>query len=386
MMQTGGGSLGGWSQLIVGHQWPSEMTIAGLNLWIENRGQITNAHHNIADLLNAAKTGPLAVQQGKTADALVQLFDEGEQLARDVARKNGVKKDSYTTALASVHNLRDKLSDIADRYTQEINKVLESKEPAAIKVPHILEAIGRGQQEANLAAANCGGDIGDAGQRILDQEASNPSFRQFAKANGIDMSQLFRSRDTSGLESTVRGMLDDQGGSVGGVGGALAGVSPAVSGGSGGGVPAGVSPAVSGGAGGGVPAGVSPAVSGGAGGGVPAGVSPAVSGAAPAGPGWSESGGFGPGGASAGYGTTPGLRPSQSSAAAPPPGAPAPCRGPPGQCRLLPPRAGWRTAPGRRRRRRGSADCWSAGHGRRSSRCRSRPRVCRLLVRRAWRT
>ena len=280
MAATGGGSLGGWSQLIVGHQWPSEMTIAGLQTWIENRGQIANAHHSIADLLNAAKTGPLAVQQGKTADALVQLFDEGEQLARDVAKKNGVKKDSYTTALASVHNLRDKLSDIADRYNQEINKILESKEPAAIKVPHILEAIGRGQQEANLAAANCGGDIGDAGQRILDQEASNPSFRQFAKANGIDMSQLFRSRDTSGLESTVQGMLDDQGGSVGGAGGALAGVSPAVSGRSGGGLPAGVSPAVSGGASGGLPAGVSPAVSGGSGGGVSAGVSPAVSGGA----------------------------------------------------------------------------------------------------------
>ena len=122
MMQTGGGPPGEWSQLIVGHQWPSEMTIAGLNAWIENRGQIANAHHNIADLLNAAKTGPLAVQEGKTADALVQLFDEGEQLARDIAQKNGVKKDSYTSALSSVHNLRDKLSDIADRYNQEIKQ------------------------------------------------------------------------------------------------------------------------------------------------------------------------------------------------------------------------------------------------------------------------
>ncbi len=122
MMQNRRRLSGGWSQLIVGHQWPSEMTIAGLHAWIENRGQIANAHHNIADLLNAAKTGPLAMQQGKTADALVQLFDEGEQLARDVANKNGVKKDSTRPPLASVHNLRDKLSDIADRYNQEINK------------------------------------------------------------------------------------------------------------------------------------------------------------------------------------------------------------------------------------------------------------------------
>ncbi len=251
MMQVGGGLPGEWSQLIVGHQWPSEMTIAGLNAWIENRGQIAAAHHSVADLLNEAKTGPLAVQEGKTADALVQLFDEGEQLARDVARKNGIKKDSYTSALGSVHNLRENLSEIADRYNQEIKKVLESSEPAAVKVPQILSAIGRGQQEANLAAANCGGDIGDAGQRILDQELSGQSFRQFAKANGVDMSQLFRSRDTKGLESAVQGMVNDQDVSVGIAGsGGPASVNPAVSGlpgyGAGGGGPASVNPAASG--------------------------------------------------------------------------------------------------------------------------------------------
>ncbi len=174
MMLAGGGPSGEWSTLIVGHQWPSDMTIAGLNAWVQNRGQIAEAHHNIADLLNAAKTGPLAMQEGKTADHIVQLFDDGEQLARDVARKNRVKKDSYSSALSSVHNLRENLSGIADRYNQEIKQILQSKEPVAVKMPHILEAIGRGQQEANLAAASCGGDIGDAGQRILDQEAAGP--------------------------------------------------------------------------------------------------------------------------------------------------------------------------------------------------------------------
>ena len=261
----------------VGHQWPSEMTIAGLNAWIENRGQIANAHHNIADLLNSAKTGPLAVQEGKTADALVQAFDEGEQLARDVAKKNGVKKDSYAAALSSVHNLRDKLSDIADRYNLEIKQIIQSNEPAAVKGPQILAAIVRGQQEANVAAASCGADIGDAGQRILDQEAAGQSFRQFARANGIDMGQLFRARDTTDLESTVQGMLTGDGlsGDVG-----VPGVNPAVSGLSG------LSGAATGGllggaAGGGGAPGVSPAVSGlsgaASGGGSVAGVSPAVS-------------------------------------------------------------------------------------------------------------
>ncbi len=280
MMQAGGGLGGEWSFLIVGHQWPSEMTIAGLNAWIENRGQIADAHHNIADLLNTAKGGPLAVQEGKAADALVQVFDDGEQLARDVARKNGVKKDSYVAALSSIRNLRDNLSSIADRYNQEINKILQSSEPAAVKVPQVLEAIGRGQQEANLAAANCGGDISDAGQRILDQEETSQSFRQFAKNNGIDMSQLFRARDTKELESAVQGMVNGQDASGGGAGGA---------------VPAGVNPAVSGLPGGGaVSAGVNPA--------------PPGSSARPA-----------------GYGTTtPGLAPPPS-----PPGAPAPPVAPP---------------------------------------------------------
>ena len=339
MIQSGGSSLGGFGQLIVSHQWPSEMTIAGLQAWIENRGQIADAHDNIADLLNTAKTGPLAVQQGKTADSISELFDEGEQLARETAMKNGVKKDSYTAALGSVHNLRSKLSDIADRYNQEINKIILSNEPAAVKMPHILEAIGRGQQEANLAAANCGGDIGDAGQRILDQEGSQQSFRQFAKSNGIDMGQLFRARDTKGLESDVQGMLDSQGGAGGGL---PAGVSHAASAGSAGGssgLPAGVSPAVSGGSGGGAPAAVSPAVSGGSGGAASGGVSSAVSGGpvggtagAPAGVSPAASG---PTTRATGYSTT---IPGNTPPLAPPPGAPAPApQAPAGPAPLMSP-------------------------------------------------
>ena len=78
---------------------------------------------------------------------LVQLFDDGEQLARDIARKNGVKKDSYSAALSSVHNLRENLSDIADRYNQEIKQILQSKEPVAVKMPHILEAMVEGNRK-----------------------------------------------------------------------------------------------------------------------------------------------------------------------------------------------------------------------------------------------
>lgn len=290
MMQTAGGPQGEWSMVIVGHQWPSDLTIAGLNAWIENRGQIADAHHNIADLLSAAKTGPLAVQQGKTADALVQLFDEGEQLARGVAHKNVIKKDSYSAALNSVHNLRESLNGIADRYNQQINQVIQSKEPLAVKFPHIMELISQGQQEANLAAANCGGDIGDAGQRILDQETTGHSFRQFAGANGVDMSQLFRARDVSGLEPAVRKVLENQDAGLGAAGGGSgpAGLNPAIGALSGalgnGGMPPGANAPASGGSMSNLgPAGVNPVVGGApsgtpSGAGLPSGVNSAVPG------------------------------------------------------------------------------------------------------------
>ena len=82
-------------------------------------------------------------------------------------------------------------------------------------------------------------------KRVAEQ-----SFRQFAKANGIDMSQLFRARDTNALEPTVQGMLEQSGrvrrwdrrfDAGGGESGGFAGSS-----GGAGGVPAGVNPAVSG--------------------------------------------------------------------------------------------------------------------------------------------
>ena len=351
-MMLAGASSGGWSQLIVAHVWPSDMTIAGLNSWIENRVRIADSHDTIADLLNTAQTGPLASQKGKTADALIQAFQEGEKLARDVATKNGVKKDSYAAALSSVHNLRDKLSEIADRYNKEINQIIQSSEPAVLKGPQILAAIGRGQQEANVAAANCGSDIGDAGQRILDQEVTGPSFRQFAKANGIDMDQLFRARDTKDLEPIVQGMLTSDGtsGGVGvpGVNPAVSGLSGAATGGFSGGAAGGalgVNPAVSGlsgaatggfsgGVAGGAP-GVNPSVSGlpvgGSAGGGAAGVSPAVSGL----PGGGAAGSGGLGSASpatstavarsAGFlTTTPGLSPPGAPPTAPPAAPPGP--------------------------------------------------------------
>ena len=78
---------------------------------------------------------------------------------------------------------------------------------------------------------------------------ADPSFRQFAKANGIDMSQLFRSRETKGLEPHCARNARRPGAAgaalVGCAGGGESG-GVWLPGGAGGGAGSGVNPAVSG--------------------------------------------------------------------------------------------------------------------------------------------
>jgi hypothetical protein len=56
MMQTGGGPPGEWSQLIVGHQWPGDMTIAGLNREsrADRRGASPGCLSMISPIVNVA--------------------------------------------------------------------------------------------------------------------------------------------------------------------------------------------------------------------------------------------------------------------------------------------------------------------------------------------
>jgi len=56
---------------------------------------------HFADMLRNAQTGPLAGQQGHTADDLRDAFCQGEKQARRVADKNGVKESAYSTAYDS---------------------------------------------------------------------------------------------------------------------------------------------------------------------------------------------------------------------------------------------------------------------------------------------
>jgi hypothetical protein len=200
---------GEWSLLLVGNQWPDEQDLMALSQGKINRGSIKAGFTNFADILRNAQTGPLAEQQGYTADDLRNTFRQGEDQARRVAEKNGVKESAYGTAYDSMVSLQHDLTDLAAEGNRRINEIQNSREPVEAKVTQIVAAIHQYRALANIAAAKYSGNVLDAMQRVLAEEGTGQSARQFAQAHGLDVSQMFRQTgDEENLKQQVKGILE----------------------------------------------------------------------------------------------------------------------------------------------------------------------------------
>ncbi|ORW84774.1 hypothetical protein AWC22_12810 [Mycobacterium riyadhense] len=229
--------------------------MGAINHGKENRGKVGSENDNFADLLRHAQTGPLVDQQGFTADDIRDAFRRWEEHHRRVAEKNGIKKSAYAAAYDSMVCLRQDLTGLADEGNNEIKAIQDSDQPVDTKVTQIVSVIRRHRALANLAAAKYGGNVLDAMQSILDVGGTGQSSRQFSKAHGVDVSQMFRQPDDHrDLEKQVRGMLDNPGSAMGappgfnstGMQPAASGVPPAAAvSGSTFGAPAGFTPATS---------------------------------------------------------------------------------------------------------------------------------------------
>src|ERR1700722_15837211 len=111
---------GDWSIPIVGDQWPYDEDLMALLHGRSNRGQIKTGYTHFADMLRNAQSGPLAQQQGFTADDLRNAFRQGEEQARQVAEKNGTKESAYGSAYDSMESLQHDLTNLANEYNQQI--------------------------------------------------------------------------------------------------------------------------------------------------------------------------------------------------------------------------------------------------------------------------
>jgi len=203
---------GEWSHLLVGDQWPDDQDLMTLSHGKLNRSQIKTGFVHFADMLRNAQTGPLTGQQGHTADDLRDALRQGENQARQVADKNGIKEDAYGTAYDSTLSLQQDLTSLAEEGNKQIKAVQDSKEPVEARVTQIVAAIHQYRMLSNIAAAKYGGNVLGAMQRILDAEGTGQSARQFAQAHNVDVAQIFRPRtDEDNLEKSVRDTLHPQG-------------------------------------------------------------------------------------------------------------------------------------------------------------------------------
>src|SRR5271167_1074987 len=102
---------GDWSLPLVGDQWPYDEDLMALLHGKLNRGKIKTGFMHFADMLRNAQTGPLADQQGYTADDLRNAFRQGEEQAHQVAEKNGTKESAYESAYDSMVSLQNDLTN-----------------------------------------------------------------------------------------------------------------------------------------------------------------------------------------------------------------------------------------------------------------------------------
>ncbi|BAX93102.1 DUF5631 domain-containing protein [Mycobacterium shigaense] len=204
---------GEYSFLIVGEQWPYDGDLAALSQGKLNRRQIKSAYAHFSEMLYNAQAGPLAPQQGHTADDLRKIFQDGEKHAREVSDKNGTKETAYSTAYDSMASLQHALANVANEANQQIKEIQNSKVPAEAKATEIVTVIHRYRAQANLLAAKYAGNVCDAMQTVLNADNPGQSARQFAQAHGLDMSQMFRQPDDrKDLTAQVQSMPNKSGG------------------------------------------------------------------------------------------------------------------------------------------------------------------------------
>ncbi|WP_156297652.1 DUF5632 domain-containing protein [Mycobacterium paragordonae] len=180
-----------------------------LELAREKRAALGSNYVAFADLLLNAQQGPLAEQRGHTADDIRRSIVRDEHYARKVAALNRVKADAYRTAYDSMQSLRSDLTAIAAEGNNEIKQVANSKLPTEAKTVQISSVVQRCKSLSNIAAAKYAGNVLDAMQRILDQEATGQSARQLAHENGVDLGRMFQAQDErKELELQVRSHLE----------------------------------------------------------------------------------------------------------------------------------------------------------------------------------
>lgn len=176
---------GPWSELLIGHHWPTASSLAVLHAASAQRDVIQTAHDSYAETLASIAECTLAEQRGVTAERARARFEAGHRRARSVAERNRIKRESYRCAITATESLRDDLTDIAEHGNAAIENIRSSRAPAAAKMSAINNVIAEAHAHAAARSALHVGSIYSAVQSIVDAEDLAPSARAFASSHGL---------------------------------------------------------------------------------------------------------------------------------------------------------------------------------------------------------
>ena len=174
---------GRWSWLLVGAWWPArpDAVTAAVAYW-RQAGEVRR--QEASDLHNARCR--LGLNQGQTADDLMERYWRGEQRLATIARQCQVKSEQSDLVADAVNNLRDRLTEIAQSGNEEIDRILEGGGSTEAKVAAVNKVIA----EKNASAAHAGGiamsNIIDATQRVLDETIGGDA-RKWLRDHGVSL-------------------------------------------------------------------------------------------------------------------------------------------------------------------------------------------------------
>lgn len=176
---------GRWTALLIGPWWsaPSTAMRGAAQHWRQACLEQQQYSHQLTAFQNLLA----ANNQGHTADDLVARFHDGAKFHMDAAEKYQTKAEAFDSGADAIDFLRSRLTEIATKGDQDIDRILASKEP----LPQQLAEIHTIQEGCNADAANASRDatnkIVGATQKILDIEGVGTDARTWAREHGLNI-------------------------------------------------------------------------------------------------------------------------------------------------------------------------------------------------------
>ncbi|WP_167480184.1 DUF5631 domain-containing protein [Mycobacterium pseudokansasii] len=174
---------GKWSAVLVGPWWcgrPDAVTSA-VTYW-SNAGAVKR---NEASDLHDRRTH-LGVNQGRTAEDLLDRYWRGEQRLTTIAHQCQVKSEQSDRVADAVNHLRDRLKEIAKSGNEEIDQIISGQGSTESKVAAVNAVIATKNATAANAAGIAMSNLVDATQRVLDVTIGGDA-RTWLREHGVNL-------------------------------------------------------------------------------------------------------------------------------------------------------------------------------------------------------